>query len=189
MFSNKRIPFHLFWKYHAKHEHQLGLTLSEIIDKAQWDKISKSCQHSMHIRTHKFATSLSLNKYIHHGSKNPMWHSSKSPAKPCDHFAVSLYQSLEKLKHTNTPYMLIPFMFWNWALKTFLIYIYINPPTLIPTVYNLLICCQPSSSYPKAFNVTAVPSDKEQSRDGEKWWCLLRKTQGLTPYLIKVTQK
>lgn len=44
-------------------------------------------------------------------AKNPIWHSGKSPTKPCDHFAVSLYQSLEKLKHTNTPYMLIPFVF------------------------------------------------------------------------------
>lgn len=61
-------------------------------------------------RALKNATSLSLNKYIHSSSQNPILHSSKSPAKPCDHFVVYLYQSLEKLNRTDTSYMLIPFM-------------------------------------------------------------------------------
>lgn len=65
----------------------------------------------MHKTALKNATSLSLNKYIHSGSQNPILHSSKSLTKPCDHFVVYLYQSLEKLNRTDTSYMLIPFMF------------------------------------------------------------------------------
>lgn len=78
----------------------------------------------MHKTALKNATSLSLNKYIHSGSQNPILHSSKSLTKPCDHFVVYLYQSLEKLNRTDTSYMLIPFMFWDWAHKTFFFYIH-----------------------------------------------------------------
>lgn len=65
----------------------------------------------MHKRPLKNAASLSLNKDVHSGSRNPILHSSKSPSKPCDHFVVYLYQSVEKLNRTDTSHMLIPFMF------------------------------------------------------------------------------
>lgn len=64
----------------------------------------------MQKKTHDSTTSLSLNKCIHSGSKNPIVHSSKSLTKPCDHLLVYLYQSLEKLNHTYTAYMSVPFM-------------------------------------------------------------------------------
>lgn len=89
----------------------------------------------MYERAHKDATSLSLNKYILSGSQNPILHSSKSLTKPCDHFVVYLYQSLEKLNRIDTSYMLIPFRFWNSAQKTFFLY----PPTLMLREYILLI--------------------------------------------------
>lgn len=59
--------------------------------------------------------------YIHRSSQNPILHNNKSLTKPCDHFVVYLYWNLEKLNHTDTSYMLIPFMFWGWAQKTFFI--------------------------------------------------------------------
>lgn len=65
----------------------------------------------MHKKPLKNAASLSLNKDVHSGSRNPILHSSKSPSKPCDHFVVYLYQSVEKLNRPDTYHMLIPFMF------------------------------------------------------------------------------
>lgn len=58
---------------------------------------------------------------IHRNSQNPILHNNKSLTKPCDHFVVYLYRNLEKLNHTDTSYMLIPFMFWGCAQKTFFI--------------------------------------------------------------------
>lgn len=63
----------------------------------------------MYKRALENAASLSLNKDVHSGSQNPILHSSKSPSKPCDHFVVYLYQSLEKLNHADTSHMLDPF--------------------------------------------------------------------------------
>lgn len=71
----------------------------------------KKCKWRMHKRPLKNAASLSLNKDVHSGSWNPILHSSKSLSKPCDHFVVYLYQSVEKLNRSDTSHMLIPFMF------------------------------------------------------------------------------
>lgn len=71
----------------------------------------EKCKRRMHKRPLKNAASLSLNKDVHSGSRNPILHSSKSPSKPCDHFVVYLYQSVEKLNRADTSHMLIPFMF------------------------------------------------------------------------------
>lgn len=79
----------------------------------------------MHKRPLKNVASLSLNKIVHSGSRNPIVHSSKSPSKPCDHFVVYLYQSVEKLNRTDTAHMLIPFMFPGQRENTFFLKKYI----------------------------------------------------------------
>lgn len=106
----------------------------------------------MHKRPLKNAASLSLNKDVQSGSWNPILHSSKSPSKPCDHFVVYLYQSVEKLNRTDTSHMLIPFMFPGQKSSQHFFFeeIYINintsPPTMMPREYSPSICCQTGST-------------------------------------------